>query len=85
MWILRLPLYLILSNEGWGWCPVNTVYVVCVHSLNNSVPSVPIVRVCGVLAETKSVGLVPSQAENSKEKFNPVTAWEVLEKPLLPK
>ena len=26
----RLPLYLILSNKGWCWCPVNTVCVVCV-------------------------------------------------------
>ena len=30
VWILRLPLYLILSDEGWGWCPVNTVCAVCV-------------------------------------------------------
>ena len=30
VWILRLPLYLMLSNEGWGWCPINTVCVVCV-------------------------------------------------------
>ena len=30
VWILRLPLYLILSNEGWGWCLVNTVCAVCV-------------------------------------------------------
>ena len=36
------------------------VCCVCVHSLDNSVHSVPTVRVCGVLAETKSVGLVPS-------------------------
>ena len=49
------------------------VCCVCVHSLDNSVPSVPTVRVCGVLAETKSVGLVPSQAENLKEKFDPMT------------
>ena len=49
------------------------VCCVCVHSLYNSVHSVPTVRVCGVLAETKSVGLVPSQAENLKEKFDHVT------------
>ena len=48
----------------------------CVHSLYNSVHSVPTVRVCGVLAETKSGGLVPSQAENLKRKFNPVTHTE---------
>jgi len=49
------------------------VCCVCVHSLYNSVHSVPTVLVCGVLAETKSGGLVPSQAENLKRKFNPVT------------
>ena len=49
------------------------VCCVCVHSLDNSDHSVPTMRVCGVLAETKSVGLVPSQAENLKEKFDPVT------------
>ena len=42
---------------------------VCVHSLDNSVHSVPAVCECGVLAETKSVGLMPSQAENLKEKL----------------
>ena len=50
----RLPLYLILSNKGWGWCPVNTVCAVCANFLNNSVLSVAAVCVCEVLAETKS-------------------------------
>ena len=54
------------------------VLCVCVHSLYNSVHSVPTVRVCGVLAETKSGGLVPSQAENLNEKFNPVTLCMLL-------
>ena len=45
---------------------------VCVHSLDNLF-IVFLQCVCGVLAETKSVGLVPSQAENLKEKFDPVT------------
>ena len=52
------------------------VYCVCVHSLDNSVHSVPTVRVCGVLAETKLVGLVPPQTENLKEKLDPVTQGE---------
>ena len=42
---------------------------VCVHSFDNSVHSVPAVCECGVLAETKTVGLVPSQTENLKEKL----------------
>ena len=42
------------------------------HSLDNSVHSVPAVCECGVLAETKSVGLVPSQTENLREKIDPV-------------
>ena len=56
------------------------VCCVCVHSLDNSVPSVPKVSVCGVLAETKSGGLVPSQAENLNEKFNSVTQSKVVKR-----
>ena len=44
------------------------VCCVCVHSLDKSVLSVPAVCECGVLVKTKSVGLVPSQAENLREK-----------------
>ena len=73
MWILRLPLYLILSNEGWGWSPVNTVCAIFVCILLIILFIVFLQCVCGVLAETKSVDLVPSQAENLKEKFDPVT------------
>ena len=43
------------------------------HSLEKSVLSVPAVYECGVLAETKSVGLVPSQTENLREKIDPMT------------
>ena len=46
-----LLLYLRLSNKVWDWYPVNTVCVVCVNSLCNSVLRVP--AVCGVLGETK--------------------------------
>ena len=66
----------VLDNKWWrlGLVPCKyCVCCVCVHSLYNSVHSVPTVRVCGVLAETKLGGLVPSQAENLKRKFNPVT------------
>ena len=46
---------------------------VCVHSLDKSVLSVLAMCECEVLAETKSVGLVPSKAENLREKLTPGT------------
>ena len=42
-------------------------YCVCVHSLDKFVLSVRAMCECGMLAETKLVGLVPSQVENLRE------------------
>ena len=63
-------MYLILSNKGWSWCPVNTVYSVRVNFLDTSVLSVP--TVCVVCWLRLSQELSTITCRKFKRKIDPM-------------